>query len=912
MMRRFPGLRRLMRLDRGARGVQRAVDDEPQFHFDMTVSELRARGLDADEARREAERRFGDVARTRARLESIDRARAGQKARTEWWSGFVQDLRYTLRGLRLRPGFAAAVIVTLGLGIGANATMFGIVDLVLFRTPRYLIAPARTHRLYFNRTMDGRETFVSAESYARLRDMNRFSRTADVVGYSAGPMAIGDGDAVRELPGVAAGAGFWRFFEARPAIGRFYSAEDDRVDADGRVVVISYEFWQSEYRGTPSVLGRKLRIGRLLHTIIGVTPPGFTGLRMESSAVFLPLAPTIADRYGLESLGSFNRYNHSSLSLYAVRHDGVSLDEANADLTEAYRRSYAIQTSVTPALRRLATDHPRAVAGSIIIQRGPRMSPTTQVATWLLGVSIIVLLVACANVGNLLLGRAISRRREIAVRLALGISRRRLVAQLLLESALLAVLGAAAGLIAAQWGGALLRQALLGDMATMYQTAWGGAIADQRTLAFTMVAALGSGLLAGLAPVLHTRRPDVAAVLQSNGSRAGFAHSRVRSALLVLQAGLCVVLLVGAGLFVRSVITLRSVALGYEPDGLLWIQPSMRGEKLDSLQELALHRALLSRALSNPNVENASLVVTVPFYMTFSRDLFVSGSSKTRQVPMAILQVASPGYFATARTRIIRGRGFDTADDASSAPVAVVSNQFAHEAWGEADPIGQCLRVDTDRAPCRRVVGVAEDVRMIGDLAAAPDPMYYFPAAQFDKSDGNLYVRVRGGVSKHAEAIRRDLQLVMPGASYLNATPIYETIAPATRSWRLGATTFTVFGVLALVLAAVGLYGVVAYGVAQRTHEMGVRIALGARRRDILSLVVGDGVRLVLLGVVLGTAAALLGSRWIAPLLFNESATDTLVLTSVASAMLVVGMVASAVPALRATRVDPSIALRGD
>ena len=618
-MARFLGLRRFMRLDRGSRGVERAVDEELQFHFEMTVAELRARGLDETGARREAERRFGDVERTRQRLAKLDRARVGGAQRSEWISAFAQDLRYAARGIRLRPAFAAAVIVTLGLGIGANATMFGIVDRLLFRTPGYLHAPSRTHELYFNRTADGRETLASSESYARFLDIARDSRTMDdVVGYTSIVSAVGDGDAAREVTTVAASAGLWRLFDARPVLGRFFDDTDDRHGSGAHVAVLSYEFWQSEFHGSPSVIGQTVRIYRNRHTIIGVAPPRFTGLTMEAPVAFVPLATQIDDGFGPSWLTNFNRYNESTLAIYARRRPDVSIDAANADLTEAYRRSYAAQVAVHPAARRFLTDHPRAVAGSIIKQRGPRMSATTRVAAWLLGVSVIVLLVACANVGNLLLGRAVARRREIAVRLALGISRRRLASQLFIESTVLAVFGGVAGIIIAQWGGALLRGALLDTLP------WDSAIADGRVLSFTTVVALVSGLIAGLAPIMHAQRADIAATLQANGQRGGAARSRTRSVLLIAQAALCVVLLVGAGLFVRSVATLQATPLGYDPDSLLWIQPRMRGEKLDSVQRHALRAAVLARALRNPNVVNASAAVTVPFYMTFSDNLFVS------------------------------------------------------------------------------------------------------------------------------------------------------------------------------------------------------------------------------------------------------------------------------------------------
>jgi predicted permease len=417
-------------------------------------------------------------------------------------------------------------------------------------------------------------------------------------------------------------------------------------------------------------------------------------------------------------------------------------------------------------------------------------------------------------------------------------------------------------------------------------------------------------LIAGLAPIVHANRADIAAVLQASGQRSGASGTRTRSILVIAQAALCVVLLIGAGLFVRSVVRLRATPLGFDPDALLWIQPRLRGETLDSLHRAAMRANLLERALRNPSVVNASRVVTVPFYLTFSERLFVSVSGAPKQLTTAMAQVASPGYFATVGTHLIRGRAFDARDNVSAPLVAIVSRQFARAAWGDVDPIGQCLRIGADSMPCRRVIGVADDVHMIGNLAGDPDVMYYLPSDQFDRGGSSLLLRVRGGVSRHADEIRRDLQRAMPGSAYLVATPISETMGPVVRSWRLGATMFVVFGGLALVLATIGLYSVVAYGVAQRTHEIGVRVALGARGADIMSLVIADGLRLLGIGVVLGLGAALVGGRWIAPLLFKVSATDLVTLGSVAATMLAVGAVASGVPARRAANIDPALALR--
>jgi predicted permease len=896
-----------MRLDRGVRGVRSAIDDELQFHFDMTVSELRAKGLDADAARHEAERRFGDVARTRTRLETIDRAQAGRKARTEWWSGFAQDLRYALRGLRLRPGFAAAVIVTLGLGIGANATMFGIVDRLLFRPPRHMIAPERTHRLYFATTTKGREDIRDSQSYARFTDMARFTRGFDVVAaYSDFVLAVGSGAAAREVGVGVMSASFWRLFDASPVLGRFFDDADDIANPASRVVVLSYDFWQTEFGGDPDVIGKTLSVHDGRHTIIGVAPRGFTAAEQIAPAVFIPMAPIAAAQLG-SLAGTWKSYNARMLAMFARRAEGVSSSSANDDLTAAFRKSIETQRAMAPADDGVVGDQrPRAIAGSILEQRGPYPAASTRVAAWLLGVSTIVLLIACANVGNLLLGRALKRRREIAVRMAIGIGRRRLVAQLLIESGVLALFGGAAGLFVAQFAGSALRVLLLPTMPT------DGVSTDPRVLIFSAICAISAGALCGLAPVLQSSRLDIASALKAGGSEGIDVRSTMRNLLLVLQTGLSVLLLVGAGLFVRSMLNVRRLDMGYDAEHLLAIEIRLRGHPPDSVQRVATWNMLLDGANTLPGVSGATAAATVPFEFTLSKPIFVRDEGGARRIDDALIQIGSAGYFTTVGTRIVRGRGISAADVAGGLDVAVVAQAFAAQAWPGQDPIDQCIRVGADSLPCRSVVGIAADVHMISRLASPPDRMIYLPATQYALRGASLLVRTRGPAAQSADAIRSALQPLLSGSSYLVAKPVEESISPVIRSWRLGATMFVVFGGLALGLAAIGLYSVVAYRVAQRTHEVGVRLALGARRADILSMIVGDGIRLALVGVLLGIAAAVAAGRWISPLLFNVSSRDASVLTMVPAALIAVATVASLVPALRATRVDPSTALRGD
>jgi predicted permease len=908
----WPGLRRLFRLGR-AQDVEREVDDELRFHFDLTVKELTALGLSEREARAEAERKFGDVKLTKERLAAIDRERLGKERRTEWWDALFQDLRYAARGLRLKPGFTAGVVITLGLGIGANATMFGIVDRLLFRPPAYLASPDRVHRVFAFRTFENVERPTPNQPYRRYLDFRQMTSSFDVMAAYIDPsLAVGTGESSHEEHVLGVSADYWRFFDMNPVVGRFFTPDEDKEPSGTPVAVLGYTFWRSQYAGRRDVVGTTLRIGRRDYTIIGVAPRDFMGTSMGAAAAILPITAALSD--GGTDPKMLQCYCWSWPTVFARRKPGVTLAAANADLTNAFQKSYAQQRIEQPRSAPAEKVHPRAVAAPVLMDRGPR-SPddsrggTARVALWLIGVAAIVLIIACANVGNLLLARAFARRREIAVRLALGISRKRLLAQLLTESLLLALLGAAAGLAVAQWGGGLLRGTLLPDVD------WTSTLADPRVILFAVAAALAAGILAGLAPALHAGRADVAAALKAGVREGTYHRSKTRNFLLVVQGALSVVLLVGAGLFVLSFHNVRAMRLGYDTDQLMWVNTIMRGVDLDSAATAALKDRLAQRALTVPGVEKSARAISVPFYTSWEFNLVVPGLDTAYLNHIGkgdiLLQGVTPDYFETMGTRILRGRGINALDRAGAPLAIVVSQSLARALWPTLDPLGQCIKLQADSAPCRNVVGVAEDIRH-SDFRDDPALTYYIPLVQFRIGVGGLFVRTRGDATALTDAVRRALQRDMPGSSYVTVRPLADIIAPEMRQWELGATMFTIFGGLALLVAAVGLYSVVSYGVAQRTHELGVRVALGAQTRDVVRLVLGEGLRLAVIAVVIGTAIAVLAGRWVAPLLFDTSPRDPAILAGVALVLVAISAAASAIPARRASRVDPNIALRAD
>ena len=824
-----------------------------------------------------------------------------------------QDLRYTLRGLRAKPGFATAVIVTLALGIGANAAMFGIVDRMLFRPPPMLRDPALTHRVYVYQTYRGKERASGGYQYARYLDLAKsttsFSTTA---GYTRRDLAVGVGDAAREMGIGVVSASFFDLFDAPPVLGRYFTAAEDTPPAGQPVVVLSHAFWSTRFGERKDAIGSRVQIGPTIFTVIGVAPKGFVGLWPDQPPVaFIPITNYAASTSaGFGWLAKDRRtwwrtYSWGWMSMIARRNPGVTIERANADLTQAMRLSYLSQLEEQKGSTPINLAKPRAIAASVLAERGPNGSSVGKVAAWVGGVSVIVLLIACANVANLLLARALRRRREVAVRLALGVTRGRLFSQLLTESVVLALLGGLVGMVVAQWGGAALRAALLAKSAPA------AVFSDARTIVFAGLTALLVGIITGLAPLLQATRGKLTLAEDLRaGAREGTYHrSRIRTTLLVAQGALSVILLVGAGLFVRSLQHVRGQRLGYDVDPVALVELNMRGVKLDSSQNWQLTHRLLDAAKATPGVTHASLSAAIPFWSTWSIRISVQGIDTVSRLGQFNLNSVSPDYFATFGTRVIRGRAFTDQDTRIAPKVMVVSQGMAKTLWPGKDPLGQCVRVGADTMPCTTVVGVTEDIRQQSFAGDSGVFIYYLPETQY-AGRGGLMVRTAGPATKFADGLRRSLQREMPGASYVTITPFSEIIGGVTKSWAMGATMFVAFGALALLLAAIGLYSVIAYNVAQRTHEMGVRIALGAQVRDVVRLVVIDGVRLGAIGLVIGTMIALASTRWVKPLLFEESPRDPAVFVLVTAVLLGVTVAASWIPARRAAKVDPQVALR--
>jgi len=816
------------------------------------------------------------------------------------------DVRYAVRSLIRSRGFTSTVVATLGLGIGANAVMFHTVDALMFRPLAYLSDPGTVHRIYWQ-WQDRGETITSMSGpYTRYLDLQRDTRSfARWAAFSERPLAVGEGEAAREQRVGAVSASFFDFFTARPVLGRFFGATEDATPRGAEVAVLSYAFWRSEY-GARNVIGDVLQVGNVRATIIGVAPEGFNGINdAMPPALYIPITTYAGSTGTNDSQTYFTRYQWGWMHVLAQRRAEVTIQQAEADATRAFVRSWDAGRPDSPSSPAANTARLRAVVSSVRPGAGPDPSLEARTALWLGAVSAIVLLIAIANVVNLVLARAMQRGREISVRLALGISKRRLAAQYLIEALVLSGLAAAAALAVAQSADTVITKQLAGASAPQ-----GRLFADLRTLGVTAALALATGALVGLAPAVLVGRRELSDVLRRGGRGSTLEGTRVRATLLLAQAALSVVLLVGAVLFVRSLESVRSLRTGYDAEPVLHVSRVIRGAAFDETMQRAVRDGLLAAAQSLPAVESAAWISSAPFISTSWTTLFLPGVGSMDSRGTFTYQATTPDYFRTMGTRILRGRGL-SADDRSGAPdVAVVSDNMARRLWPGEDAIGKCFRMRTEAAPCVTVVGIAEDIvqRSFTDTGGGH---YYVSIDQYTRTFGNgMVLKLRGDPAREAEGIRRALQRALPGSSYVIVRPLQEIVGEQQRSWRLGATLFFYFGALALIVAAIGLYGVVSYTVAQRMHELSVRVALGARRGDILALVAGQGLRFAAGGALIGLAIAFAASRWIQPLLFRQSATDPLVYIGVATLMIAVGLAACSIPALTAAKADPNAALR--
>lgn len=896
--------------------LDRELAEELRFHEQQLALDALAEGADPTTARHLARRRLGDGLRVR------EEARALWSI--PWLDHLGQDLRYTFRRARRAPGFTAAVTLTLALGIGANASMFAVVDRLMFRPVERLRDGDHVHRVYLTWTSSREEVVESSMSYGRYRDLQTMTRSfSDFALFAGQSVAVGLGESAREQPLFAVSASFFDFFDAPPALGRYFDIEEDVPPDGSAVVVLSHAYWKTQLAKRTDVLGQILHVGDIAATIIGVAPADltFAGLNdMRAPALFVPIA-TLAAVRGTAGRAFYGYAPYPLGSVLVRRLPGVTVEAAAADVSRFHRMSWDAERTVRlgtggggAAVSYSVEDaRPQGAVAPVRRAAGPNPIRETRIGLWLSGVALLVLLIAFSNLANLFIVRELNRMRETTLRLALGVTRGRLIRQALVEGCVLTLSGAVLGLVLAQWGAPAV-EALLMPMPAMR----GGSpsvLMDARTVTLALVLAVVPGLVVAVAPVLLSGRRDLTSVLKTGGRGVISSRTRLRSGLLLTQTALSVLLLVGALLFGRSLGRLEAMPLGYHPDRVLVATPVFRATPLDESGRAAVFRTLLAEAQRIPGVEAAAWSRTGPILGTIQAPLFVPGIDSVGALGSFAQNGVSPDYFQVLDTRIVRGRGISALEAANAPRVALVSERMAMALWPDQEAIGQCLRVGADTVPCSTVVGVVEDIvtNMWSRLDGTPQPFYYYLAVeQSHQGDGRILLRVSGDPALHLERVRIALQRLLPGASYMTVEPMRQTLDIYYRPWQLGARMFGAFGGLALIVAALGLYGVISYNIAQRMHELGVRLALGARRLHIIRLVIGPGTSLALGGVSAGLALALFAARWIQPLLFNQSASDPRVFGIVSAVMVGIALVASALPTLRALRADPNRLLRSD
>lgn len=916
-MERIPGLRRLIRHDPTPERVRRDVDEEIAYHLDAVTAELTAAGMTPAEARRRAEERFGDVERHRQALRAVDQGGATQ---ARWLAGVrdaASDLRYALRGLVREPMFALGAITTLAIGLAANATMFGVIDRLLLRPPPHVRDDPRLSLIYLS-SSDGAgrnrtRTSTSYPDYAMFRDSSGVVEGA--AAFWVTQASLGRGEAARKVQVGLASGEFFDLLGARPALGRWFGAAEDDPAATELPAVLSHAQWRGQFAGDPAIIGRAIRVDMRTYTVIGVAPAGFHGPQSRRVDIWVPLRAVAADYVGNDWQTSRNMY---WLRMVARRRPDVPPDQAGQRATLVHQRANRVAQqgdssativfgSIVPAR---GAGIARGTGGGVMNGGQAGMSPQGRVAAWLGGVAAVVLLIVCANLANLLLSRASRRRREIAVRLAIGIRRGRLVRQMLGETLLLVLVGGAAGVVLAHWGGALMRATLLPDVA------WEGSAVDLRVVTFTLAACVVASVIAGLAPALVASRQDLAHALRGTTGAGGTRRTRLQRTLLVSQAALSVVLLAGAGLFIRSLHNVATLRLGYDADQVLVANIDVTGMVRGAAEVNRFYDEAAAQLRAVPGVSSVSVAVTTPFASSWVTSFAIPGRDSLPELrgDGPYINAVTNEFLTTMGTRIVRGRGFATTDVSGAERVAVVNQYMAETLWPAGDALGKCVKVGADTAPCTTVVGIAENAYR-DDLreSAAAQYLVLLGQATWD-SPGmrSLFIRAAGDADHVATVVRRQLQGLRPDLPYADVRALRRIIEPGMQEWKLGATMFGLFGGIALLVAAIGLYAVVAYDVAQRQHEMGVRSALGARPGHLLGLVVGDGVGHALVGLGLGVAIAWLAAPLARDLLFRVGPRDVTTYAAVAGVLLVAASIACALPAWRASRVSPADVLRAE
>jgi len=872
--------RRLLSLARRER-YEREMEEEMGFHLEMQIEQNLASGMAAEEARYAAQRQFGN----QAWLKEVSR---------EMWSlnsieALIQYLRYGARMLMKAPNYTLIAVLTLALGIGANTAIFSVVNALLLRPLPYHEAERLV--MLAEKSHEGRRSFIAYPNFEDWRA--RAQSFIEMASIRTQRFNLTGVDKPVELRGRTVN---WNFFQAlgvHPQLGRSFTAADDRYGA-ARTALVSNGLWKERFGGDASVIGRKLLLDGELYEVIGVAPPGFEYFRADD--VYVPIGLFLCPECGLTDRGS-------SLALYAVARlkPGVTLEQANGEMANLGAQ--------------LAQEYPATNSGksAMAIRLQEVMSEEVRQSLWvLLGAVGFILLIACVNVANLSLVRAADRRKEIAVRLALGAGRGRIVRQLLSESLLLAGLGGVAGLLAGRWMLAGLLALAPENIPNL-----GRVGLNQTVLLFTFGVTMLTSVLSGLAPAWQAAHTELQTALKEGGrATGGAARAGLRQTLLVVEVGLALVLLVGAGLLARSMYNLLRVDPGFNPDNLLTLRLNLPPGSYTGLRRQVFYDECLARAAALPGVRAAALTYSLPIDGSNWNTWFIVADKPApprAELPNNAYIPASANYFETMGIRLAQGRLFTSADRAESAPVAIVNETLARRLWPGENPLGKRIKQGLPESlmPWREVVGVVNDVKLNGVERGTPLETYV-PITQESPRSFSLAARTAGDPSAFTAAVERAIHSLDKNLPVSQVRTMDQLLSNALAQRRLSLVLLVSFAALALLLAAVGIYGVLAYSVRQRTQELGIRIALGASGGAVLRLILAQGLKLALAGVAIGLVAAFALTRLMKSLLFDVRPTDALTFGVIAVVLLCVALAACWIPARRATKVDPLIALRSE
>ena len=860
--------------------VDQELDDELRDHLERKTDEYIAKGMTPEEARRGARLDLGGIEQTREKCRDA--------RRVNWIEDAIQDLRYGLRMLRKSPGFAVTAIFTLALGIGANTAIFSIVNTVLLKPLPYK-DPSRlvwaTERFPFNH---GAANVISPD-FMGWQDHNQVFEQIAASGGAAGANLTGTGQAVR-VSTTNVTTNFFSMLGARPLIGRTFLTSEGKLNED-HVALLSESIWRNHFGSSPDVLGKSIGLDSSAYTVIGVMP---SSLRFPSADVWTPFAPD-DERFSPHSP------RWAILTVIGRLKPGVGIPQAQADLqviTAQMDKEYPPQAARFRSNARVELIPLHALLAHDV-------QPLLLI---LMGAVGFVLVIACLNVANILLSRGIVRGREIGVRAALGARRSRLIRQMLTEAFLIAAGGGVLGFVAGQWTTKIVAQLIPTNFPTALHL-------DLRIFAFTALVTIFAVLAFGLVPALTASRMDVTEALKQRDlrTRSSGTTQRLRGLMAVGEIACSLILLIGAGLLVESFLKLTDVNLGFDPDGVL-IGTTQRSwsSNADAPQSYAsFFQQTLAKVRTLPGVTGAAMVSQYPFGPPHNGTtlLNIEGRGEFHPVQGVKITSISPDYFRVMRIGLLKGRVFTEQDAPAARSVTIVNESLARILFDERDPLAQRISLGTSPRSWMQVVGVVADTRN-NALEEEPGPELFVPYLQQPSYVMTFVLRTGMSPDSLAGTFRDAVQEVDKTQPVFAVETMDKVIANLLAPRRFRALLLGLFAMLALVLAAVGIFGVISYSVVQRTHEIGIRMALGAQRRDALGMVVGHGFKLTLIGLAIGIAGALALTRFLSSLLYSVKPTDPLTFIGVSVLLAAVALLACYIPARRAMRVDPMVALR--